>query len=359
MAGLEKENQNTIQLLDEPPMENRMEVRGTIPSYLGEESRQRIIKAFDRESEASVQSGVEQVMGKAQVAEMNLLKNARLLVANTEYDLAMKLIRESLAINSKSGEAIKLLGQCFMGKGKVAEAIRCFRSLVDIETSFDSLSMLASAYYDQGDDHSALDFYMKSLEMQVFDDSLLFDIHKNIGNIYVKSGDFQSAREHYGKAYTMNPDSAALLVNFGTLEIQKNEWENAINFFRKAVTLDPSYDNGWMGLAIVHREYGDFELSWANIEKCLDYNPNNSVALRLALEWSFKDKKTSRMVSRLEDYLDNNSGDFEVSLLLANLYYELGQIKFAQIEINRSLHLNPENVEAAELATLIKQASEV
>ncbi|MEZ4872440.1 MAG: hypothetical protein R2827_09405 [Bdellovibrionales bacterium] len=170
----------------------------------------------------------------------------------------------------------------------------------------------------------------------------------------VRSGDYCTARENYAKAYTIDPDSAILLVNMGTLEIQKNEWENALHFFRKAVNIDPFFDKSWMGLALVHREYGDHDLAWANIEKCLDQNPSNDTALRVALDWSFKDGRTSKIVNRLQDYLSKNGEDIEVSFLLAQIYFELGQLKYAELELSRVLVLDPMRVEAVELNYIIQ-----
>ncbi|MEZ4872439.1 MAG: hypothetical protein R2827_09400 [Bdellovibrionales bacterium] len=164
---------------------NELEERVVIPSLLANtESRQRLARVFDREVDADLRNNISKVLGSAETVESNYLKNATKLVQNAEYSLALKLIRECLNINPKNGRAIKLLGQCFLGEGKVDQAIQCFKSLISIETSFDSLNMLARAYYQNNDDESALEFYMKALEVQVFDDPTLFEIYKNIGNIY-------------------------------------------------------------------------------------------------------------------------------------------------------------------------------
>ena len=358
MSGLEQEffiNTNTDESTQ--PLENSIPptVRPSAVVCFDTEARQRILKAFDKDSERDMQDNINDVMHSAQVAENNYLKNARLLMKNGEYSLALNLIREALSINSKSGDAIKLLGECFLGQGKTQEAIQCFKSLVKIDVSFDSLNMLAKAYYSNGDDNSALDFYMKALEMQVFDDVVLFEIYKNIGNIYVRAGDLDTARENYNKAYTINPDSEVLLVNFGTLEIQQSHWGEAVDFFRRAVKINPSFDKAWMGLALVHREYGDHELAWANIEKCLDYNPQNDIALKMAVGWAFRDGKTQKIISRLEDYLEKNGSDISVSILLAQILYDVGQVKHARLEIERVLSFEPTNVAALDLMKLMER----
>ena len=68
------------------------------------------------------------------------------------------------------------------------------------------------------------------------------------------------------------------MVNYGTLEIQRDNLEAAVERFRKAVQLNEANDRAWVGLALVHRHMGDLELSRANIERALDINPKNKTA---------------------------------------------------------------------------------
>ena len=70
--------------------------------------------------------------------------------------------------------------------------------------------------------------------------------------------------------------------------------------FRRAVELNDSNDKAWVGLGLIHREFSDVELSWANIEKALDINPKNESAIRLVAEWAQKDNENEKAISRIE-----------------------------------------------------------
>ena len=70
------------------------------------------------------------------------------------------------------------------------------------------------------------------------------------------------------------------MVNYGTLEIQRENLEKALTYFREAIQNNSENDKAWVGLALVHRHMGDFELSHANIERALDISASNRTANR-------------------------------------------------------------------------------
>jgi Flp pilus assembly protein TadD len=179
------------------------------------------------------------------------------------------------------------------------------------------------------------------------DASQLFEIYKNVGNIHVRAGDFESAEEFYNKAYTLKPDSDVLMVNYGTLEIQRESIEDAVQRFRCAVDINPNNDKGWVGLALVHRQMGDHELAWANIQRALDINRNNRTAIRLVVDWGIADNRESIAVERLQDYLEAEGEDAEMSFTLAKVFTHIGRLAEARLELERVLALDP-MVEGAE-----------
>lgn len=162
----------------------------------------------------------------------------------------------------------------------------------------------AEALYARGHDSEALSLYLRVLSFLNSDSPIHFTIFKNIGNIFVRAGDFDSAEENYNKAYALKPDSDVLMVNYGTLEIQRGAFDKALTCFRRAVDLNPQNDKGWVGLALIHREYGDFDLCWANLERALDENPLNETAITLVANWSHKDHREERAIPRLNTYME-------------------------------------------------------
>ena len=96
-------------------------------------------------------------------------------------------------------------------------------------------------------------------------------------------------------------------------QYNKAEWERALKYFRKAININSENEKAWIGLALVHREFGDMELSWANIIRALDIAPDNLISIKLAIEWAYRDNKVVEISRRIESFLDYNPQNIEVS----------------------------------------------
>ncbi|MGZ3772835.1 MAG: tetratricopeptide repeat protein [Pseudobdellovibrionaceae bacterium] len=301
------------------------------------------------------QSAIEQfdVEAKISIAGHDLiasfLRNAQLLMKHRDYSLAMNLLRQASNKESKNPLTLSLLTTCLEKLGKSQEALIAYRALISVDYGFESLFGYATCLYKLGRDQEALDKYYEALAVLTEENENLFELYKNMGNIFVRRGDFDAAEEYYNKAYTMNPSSDVLLVNFGTLEVQRSDFDKSLYCFRKAIEINPENDKAWVGLAMVHNQFTDTELAWANIETALDINKKNRTAVHLAANWGIRDGKIQKAIDFLQSYLGSVEEDEEMSLVLINLFCSSGQLESALIEMERVLLWNPEHQEVRAL----------
>ncbi|MCB0386637.1 MAG: tetratricopeptide repeat protein [Bdellovibrionales bacterium] len=308
------------------------------------------VEAFEKEIDTRSADGNPTT---AQYKEAELLNNAKILLGAGEYRLVQSLLRKVLARDSRHKLAIKWMGDALRGEGHLDEAARCFSELLRIEETTEHHIRAAEVYYEMGEDQEALNHYFQALEGLRGEEPELFEIYKNVGNIQVRSGDYESAEDNYNRAYTLNPRSDTLLVNYGTLEIQRGDLERAVSRFRQAVEINAASDKAWVGLALGHRQFGDLELSWGNLERAMDINPENETALNLAIEWALKDGRMAQLIDRLENYLQHRDQDAAKSLTLAKLLYSSGRFSQASIELERTLLLEPTSSQALTLKSMI------
>lgn len=287
------------------------------------------------------------------------LLNARILAKHREYKLALNLLREASNRDSHNPDTLKLLAFCLEKTSRFSEALIVRKTLVTDDYGFESLYGFATALYKLGRDQEALDKYFEALSVLTEENEDLFELYKNMGNIFVRQGDFDGAEEYYNKAYTVNTQSDVLLVNFGTLEVQRNDFDKSLYCFRKAVEINPENDKAWVGLAMVHNQFGDVELAWANLETAMDINPQNRTAAHLAANWGLRDGKILKGIEALQNYLGSVEEDEDMSLVLINLFCTSGQIDKALLEIERVLLWNPEHKEVRALKKKITATQKV
>lgn len=277
------------------------------------------------------------------------LVNARLLTKHREYSLALNLLRQASNYDSKNPQTLTMLAQVLEKTGRVEEALIAQKALLKVDYGFNSLFGFATSLYKMGRDQEALDKYYEALSVLTEENENLFELYKNMGNIFVRQGDFDGAEEYYNKAYTVNTQSDVLLVNFGTLEVQRNDFDKSLYCFRKAVEINPENDKAWVGLAMVHNQFGDVDLAWANLESALDINPKNRTAVHLAANWGLRDSRAHKAIDSLEAYLGTVEEDEDMSLVLINLFCSTNQMDKALLEIERVLLWNPDHKEVRDL----------
>lgn len=272
-----------------------------------------------------------------------LLKNADILMRNFEYRLATHILRSVLVHHPGHVEALMKMGICLRACGRHDESLKCFKAVAKQSGSVEAKVFIAEAYYLMELDDMAIAAYRDVLRGVIKDGTILFDVYKNIGNIHVRQSDFEAAEEFYDKAYNLNPESDVLMVNYGTLEIQRDRLAEAVDRFRRSVEINSENDRGWVGLALVHRQMGDIELAWANLERALDINPNNRTALRLTVDWGVADHRFGATVRCLQEYISGAGGeDAEMCFMLAKIFAQTGRLSEARIELERVLALDPD-----------------
>lgn len=289
------------------------------------------IHEFDRSQSPQPASDVVEI----------LMKNATVLFKAGEHRLASNILRSVLMRQPDHAGALRIMGDCNREIGRYEDALKCYRALSKNERTPDNQILIADTLYLGERDEMALAAYREALKMVLEDKSVLFDVYKNVGNIHVRLGDFESAEEFYNKAYVINPDSDVLMTNYGTLEIQRENIGEAVSRFRRAVEINPQNDRGWVGLAMVHRHMGDLDLAWANIQRALDINSANRTAIRMLVEWSVQDHKPSVAIERLQEYLAQEGEDAEMSFTLAKIFTYSGRLAEARLEMERVLALDP------------------
>ena len=269
------------------------------------------------------------------------IKNGQVLVNNKEEKLGLALLKKAIEIDNYCIEAIHPVALKLYENKKYQEALNHYIALNKIDNCYLHLSMIGHCYYHLLQDELAMKYYREALMVVLDTNDQLFEIYKNMGNLYVKASDFDGANEFYNKAFAMNSQSDVLLVNLGTLAIQQNDFGQALSLFREAILLNSKNDKAWVGLALVHNHLCDFELAFANIENAIDCNPQNKTAVQIYAKWCFERQKYQSAIEALTHYMTFVDHDRESSLLLIQAFVQMNQIDFAELEIERALLWEP------------------
>jgi len=324
--------------------------RNEIPSVL-KSNVQGVKNPAENKTRKALSSGVDEKI-------LTLLVNAKVLTDHKEFNLALNLLRQACNLNSKHPEVLKNLGLALENLSKWSEAKIVYSELYRQFNNFIYAYKKAHCHYMMNEDESALTCYYEALSHLQAEESDLFELYKNMGNIFVRRRDFDAAEESYNKAYTINAESDVLLINFGTLEVQREDFDKALFCFRKAIEVNHNNDKAWIGLALVHNHFGDRELAWGNLIKALDIDAYNRTAILLMGHWGMSEEKIKISLQYHRDFLSKNEFDEDVTLQLVHIYTQLNQLKLAELETFKLRLWKPENENFLRLYTQIKEKTE-
>ena len=295
-----------------------------------DEPRYRYESSFEEDLKTT-RTGVSNQIGRT-FSHKELVTNASILIDGGDYNWAIVLLEQILTQNPHHQLALEKMAQCAVELGEFPLAIDCYQKLTLVHRSDRYKVALADALYRDRQNDLALDLYLDMKDALSEED--LYLVLRNLGNIYARKGALDEARKYYEKVLRLCPVSDELRVNYGILEIQAGHFDEALKWFRNAVESNGHNDGAWVGLAIIHNEYGDPDLSWANLEKALDINPINKTALNLYFEWGIKNHKIDLVRSRYQTVINRYPHRDDLRISLAKVQFCLGLFKEAKFHIN-------------------------
>jgi len=129
------------------------------------------------------------------------------------------------------------LGNALVAAGNFDDAEEAYRKAVEIDPSeADSFyNRLANVYFNAGHDERAEMAFRRCLEFRVYQPVY----HCGLGDVLVKLGKIDDAKNAYDKAVNLNHDSSAVYYNrFGNTLAKGNYHLQAIEAFKKAIAAD-------------------------------------------------------------------------------------------------------------------------
>jgi tetratricopeptide (TPR) repeat protein len=105
------------------------------------------------------------------------------------------------------------------------------------------------------------------------------DYFNATGKKLLEQEDFTSAIEYFHKAINLNPASPTGYVNLGTAYERLGVYESAIEHLQKALALAPSSSDVYFQLGTVYEKRGDFLKAIEYSQKALSYDSTNPLAM--------------------------------------------------------------------------------
>jgi tetratricopeptide (TPR) repeat protein len=242
---------------------------------------------------------------------------------------ASEKIFEDLALFPYDHSLIYQLAARLVKEKKYEKAEQVLKALLKKENCFEVLEAYGICLYHLGKWSECAHITRQALMLGEGFRDQRFELLKFQGNSLIQLRDFDGAQEAYEKAFALVPGSSILQVNFGTLWVQRADWNRATECFRYALFLEPENDRAWVGLALCHNVRGDFDLARANLFRALDVNPLNDTAVALLIDWTQNKADFLKVVESFTHFVDEGGFTKSISQAFVTKARDFGYAELA------------------------------
>jgi tetratricopeptide (TPR) repeat protein len=279
------------------------------------------------------------------------LSKAELLLKNEDYILSRNLYSFVLSKDIKNQIGLRGLGTCLFNLGDTAAAKKCFNALIEVHKSAEGHALLGFCYVKENNDLAAFDSFSQVKKPDFLPLELKFNFFKEFGNCLTRLERFNEASENYHQALALNPRSHVILINLGTLEIQRKRLEKATRYFQQAIDFCPTAAKAFCGIGIIAQMSSETEIAQVYFNKTLDVDCINSVALQQLYALAETDSQWRAVRLRLVQSLIREPGNQDHRFLLAATLLKQNDWIGCESELNIILAKSPEHQKAKSLKT--------
>lgn len=145
----------------------------------------------------------------------------------------------------------------------------------------------------------------------------------SLGEVELTRGNFEDAKEYFEKAIRYGPEDASTLRDIAMVYLEHNEKERAQLLLEEALLIEPDDAQTHVALAMLQEETGQASEAEKNYKKALDLSPANERILRLLGAFYRKHGRLEEASQVLEQVLAVRPTDEGAQVELARLYFDL------------------------------------
>ena len=261
------------------------------------------------------------------IKEPNMLRaeieSVFLLYNNGRIQEAINLIKVLNESYPNVPLLFNLLGACYKSLGNLDAALQMFETATNIKPDY------AEAFFNQGvilkelsKLNEAIDCFQKAIAIL----PNYPDAHNNLGNALEDLGQREAAIESYEWAISYKVDYAQAYLNLGIL-FSKFDPIKAVDYYKKAIVIDPNHDAAYFNLASTYRHLGLKNEAIVAYEKVIEIKPDYADAhknLSALKKYNKNDSQILKMESLLSKRDLNESDKIILNFALAKVNEDLG-----------------------------------
>ena len=259
-----------------------------------------------------------------------------------------------VSVTYEVGMTYLSFGSAFYERGSLQQAEEFFR-LAEKEDpgGAEPLYALGSVYLEQQKRKEARECFERAVRSAADYPATLPNTWNNLGILAAREGNTDEAIEFFQKALGINPDHVVALQNLGNAYRQKKDWDAARKTLEHALALNPEDADANYGLGMVFAQLNDTGPAYEHLQKALAARPAYPEALNNLGILYLRTGRADEAKKSFAESIRVAPGFEQAYLNLARVYAIEGDKARARATLEELLKVHPEQAQARkELETL-------
>lgn len=277
--------------------------------------------------------------------------------AEVHYQLAeiyfwQRKFREAIASSRKAIELQpdfapnhKILGNILQSQGNLEAALNAYAKALELNPEF------AEAYINQGSILSKLERNEEAivcLEKAIAINPNIGAAYWNLANIYQQSENLEKLVEYRKQAFLLEPKlvNAETLNDLGTAIGKLGDFGEAINYYQKAVELQPNYHLAHLNLGVALQKTGKLNAAKEELQKAIELKPNDAESYNSLGSVLVEENQIDAGISNYEKAIKLNPNSAEYHFNLGTALGQKNKFPESIKELQKAVELDPDLGEA-------------
>lgn len=201
------------------------------------------------------------------------------------YARAEQCFVKVLRSGARYADVLNMLGVIYHVEGRFNNAIESFEEALKINPHYTEATLnLAVLYNDLGEYKKAKDLYSRiqkrksSSDMDPILRGKIANMHAQLGDTYREVGKYPEAIEEYKKALKLCPTFVDIKTKLGISYRENNQKELSVKELSNAIERDPAFKNAYLQLGVTFYSMGQQEKAARTWKELLKRDKENEVA---------------------------------------------------------------------------------
>ncbi|MBD3232600.1 MAG: tetratricopeptide repeat protein [candidate division Zixibacteria bacterium] len=164
----------------------------------------------------------------------------------------------------------------------------------------------------------------------------------NLGNIYLRNGEWQKAKEQYEQAMESNPRVSLARLNIGNIFFYTDQYDSAEYYYRQELKHHPGESRAYLNLSTINLLKGDYRNAMIAANDALAHRPNEAGAVSNLVQAMLFAGDTTSAVKTSRNFMYEIEEAPRLLLALGSIYLQRNQLDSAKMYYRRIMEISEE-----------------